>query len=251
MKILIIEDEQPAAKQLRKMLFQIDPYIKIIEVLDSIESSVRWLQNYPMPDAIFMDIQIADGLSFDIFNQVDITAPIIFTTAFDQYAIKAFRVAAIDYLLKPIEPDELLHAIQRLKEKQDKSNRNTDLSKMMQILQTTTQSKERFLVKVGGSFISIDTNDIAYFFADEGITQATLFNTKKYIIDYSLDELENQVDSKLFFRINRKLIISIKTIQKVYPYFNSRLKLDLVPIFSAEVFVARERVNAFKIWMGA
>lgn len=246
MKILLIEDEQPAAKQLSKMLLQIDSNIKVIDVLDTIEASVRWLQNYPAPDAIFMDIQIADGLSFDIFNQVEITAPVIFTTAFDQYAIKAFRVAAIDYLLKPIDPEDLQQAIQRLHEKQQNTQ---DFNKMLQILQPN-QRKERFLVKTGGSFTSIDIQDIAYFFADEGVTQAALFSSKKHIIEHTLDEIENQIDNKLYFRINRKLIINIKAIQKVHPYFNSRLKLDISPNFTEDVFVARERVNAFKTWLG-
>jgi two-component system, LytTR family, response regulator LytT len=247
MKILLIEDEQPAAKQLTKMLLQLDATIKVIEVLDSIESSVRWLQQYPMPDAIFMDIQIADGLSFEIFNQVTIEAPVIFTTAFDHYAIKAFRVAAVDYLLKPIEPDDLQQAIQRLKEKQQNL---PNINSMLQLLQPTPH-KDRFLVKSAGSYMSIEVQDIAYFFADEGITQAALFNAKKHIIEYTLDDLEQQLDYKYFFRINRKLLINLRAILKVHPYFNSRLKLDINPPFSEDVFVARERVNGFKTWLGA
>ncbi len=248
MKILLIEDELPAAKQLTKMLLDIDPSITIIDVLDSVEASVKWLRNYPMPDAIFMDIQIADGLSFDIFTQVEITAPVIFTTAFDQYAVKAFKVNAIDYLLKPIDPDDLENALHRLREK---SQHNVaDLSKMLEMLQKK-HKKERFLIKIGNSFTSIEANDIAYFFSDEGITQAALLNGKKHIIDHTLDEIEHEVEENNFFRISRKIVVNVKAIQKVHPHFNSRLKLDLTPNFHEEVFVSRERVASFKVWLGA
>ncbi len=248
MKILLIEDELPAAKQLTKMLLDIDPSITIIDVLDSVEASVKWLRNYPMPDAIFMDIQIADGLSFDIFTQVEITAPVIFCTAFDQYAIKAFKVNAIDYLLKPIDPDDLENALHRLREK---SHHNTpDLSKMLEILQKKNK-KERFLIKIGNSFTSIEANEIAYFFSEEGITQAALLTGKKHIIDHTLDEIEHEVEENNFFRISRKIVVNVKAIQKVHPHFNSRLKLDLQPNFHEEVFVSRERVASFKVWLGA
>jgi DNA-binding LytR/AlgR family response regulator len=248
MKILLIEDEQPAAKQLTKMLLEIDPNISIIDVLDSVESSVKWLRTYPMPDAIFMDIQIADGLSFDIFSQVEITAPVIFCTAFDQYAVKAFKVNAIDYLLKPIDPDDLENALHRLHEK---SHQNvTDLSKMLDFFQKK-HTKERFLIKIGNSFTSVETSEIAYFFSEEGITQAALLNGKKHIIDHTLDEIEHQIEPNTFYRISRKIVVNVKAIQKVHPHFNSRLKLDLSPHFHEEVFVSRERVSNFKTWLGA
>jgi DNA-binding LytR/AlgR family response regulator len=247
MKILLIEDELPAAKQLTKMLLQYDADITVIEVLDSVEASVKWLQTFPAPDAIFMDIQIADGLSFDIFTKVEITSPVIFTTAFDQYAIKAFRVAAIDYLLKPIEPEELENALNRLKEKTQQNV--PDFSKMLDLLQRSNK-KERFLVKSGGSLVSIETSDIHYFFSEDGLTQATMNVGKKHIIEFTLDELEQQLDPKNFFRISRKMILNTKAIQKIHTHFNSRLKLDLTPSFHEEVFVSRERVNGFKTWLG-
>jgi DNA-binding LytR/AlgR family response regulator len=248
MKILLIEDELPAAKQLTKMLLALDPTITIIDTLDSVEASVKWLRNYPMPDAIFMDIQIADGLSFDIFTQVEITAPLIFCTAFDQYAIKAFKVNAIDYLLKPIDPDDLENALHRLREK---SHQNApDLSKMLDFFQKK-HTKERFLIKVGNGFTSVEANEIAYFFSEEGITQAALLSGKKHIIDHTLDEIEHQIEPKNFHRISRKIVVNVKAIQKVHPHFNSRLKLDLLPNFHEEVFVSRERVASFKVWLGA
>lgn len=254
MKILIIEDELPAAKQLTKMLVQIDPSVSVIETIDSVESSVKWLNTFPTPDAIFMDIQIADGLSFDIFTQVEIACPVIFTTAFDQYAIKAFKVNAIDYLLKPIDEDELSEAVQKIKNRKTEMvlppQYSNDFFKNIYQNSTKQDFKERFLIKTGQSFSSIETSEIAYFFSEEGLTQCLVFNQKKHIIEHPLDELERLLNPKDFFRINRKLILNIKAIQKISPHFNGRLKLELTPPYREEVFVARERVGDFKGWLG-
>jgi DNA-binding LytR/AlgR family response regulator len=254
MKILIIEDELPAAKQLTKMLAQIDPSVSVIETIDSVESSVKWLNTFPTPDAIFMDIQIADGLSFDIFTQVEIACPVIFTTAFDQYAIKAFKVNAIDYLLKPIDEDELSEALQKIKNKKMEMIAPPQYSGQFyqNLLQNISKQdyKERFLIKTGQSFSSMETSEIAYFFSEEGLTQCLVFNQKKHIIEHPLDELERLLNPKDFFRINRKLILNIKAIQKISPHFNGRLKLELTPQYREEVFVARERVGDFKGWLG-
>jgi DNA-binding LytR/AlgR family response regulator len=254
MKILIIEDELPAAKQLTKMLALIDPSVSVIETIDSVESSVKWLNTFPTPDAIFMDIQIADGLSFDIFTQVEIACPVIFTTAFDQYAIKAFKVNAIDYLLKPIDEDELSEAVQKIKNKKTEMIAPPQYSGQFyqNLLQNISKQdyKERFLIKTGQSFSSMETSEIAYFFSEEGLTQCLVFNQKKHIIEHPLDELERLLNPKDFFRINRKLILNIKAIQKISPHFNGRLKLELTPQYREEVFVARERVGDFKGWLG-
>ena len=254
MKILIIEDELPAAKQLTKMLAQIDPSVSVIETIDSVESSVKWLNTFPTPDAIFMDIQIADGLSFDIFTQVEIACPVIFTTAFDQYAIKAFKVNAIDYLLKPIDEDELSEAVQKIKNKKIELAAPPQYSGQFyqNLLQNIAKQdfKDRFLIKTGQSFSSIETSEIAYFFSEESLTQCLVFNQKKHIIEHPLDELERLLNPKDFFRINRKLILNIKAIQKISPHFNGRLKLELAPQYREEVFVARERVGDFKGWLG-
>jgi DNA-binding LytR/AlgR family response regulator len=256
MKILIIEDELPAAKQLTKMLALIDPSVSVIETIDSVESSVKWLNTFPTPDAIFMDIQIADGLSFDIFTQVEIACPVIFTTAFDQYAIKAFKVNAIDYLLKPIDEDELAATLQKLVHRTSNIVHQTPSQYSGQFYQNLLQNitkqdyKERFLIKTGQSFSSMETSEIAYFFSEEGLTQCLVFNQKKHIIEHPLDELERLLNPKDFFRINRKLILNIKAIQKISPHFNGRLKLELTPPYREEVFVARERVGDFKGWLG-
>jgi two-component system, LytTR family, response regulator LytT len=257
MKVLIIEDELPAARQLTKMLAQADDTIKVIEVIDSVEASIKWLNTFPTPDAVFMDIQIADGLSFDIFNHVEIPCPVVFTTAFDQYAIKAFKVNAVDYLLKPIDEDELndvLHKIRNAKpDIQNLIPPSYNAVFMQNVLShiKKTDFKERFLIKQGQNFASVETIDIAYFFSEDGFTQICGFNGKKHIIENTLDELETVLNPKDFSRINRKMIVQLKAIQKISPYFNGRLKLELMPVYKEEIYVARERVTDFKAWLGA
>ena len=252
MKVFIIEDEQPAALQLKKILTQNDPSVSVIEIIDSVEASVKWLQTFPAPDAIFMDIQIADGLSFDIFNHVNIQSPVVFTTAFDQYAIKAFKVNAVDYLLKPIDEDELGEVLDKLKKKKAETIPFDNGLFLKNLLQDFPKKdyKQRFLIKNGQNLTSIDVSDIAYFFSEDGINQFYVFSNKKHIVENTLDELETMLNPKDFFRINRKLIVSIKAIQKISPHFNSRLKLSLTPQYRDEILVARERVSDFKAWLG-
>ena len=253
MKVLIIEDEQPAALQLKKILTQADPSVSVIEIIDSVESSVKWLRTFPAPDAIFMDIQIADGLSFDIFNHVDIAAPVVFTTAFDQYAIKAFKVNAVDYLLKPIDEDELGEVLDKLKKRKAANALPIDNSVFLKnLLQDFSKKdyKKRFLIKAGQNLTTVETDDIAYFFSEEGVCQFFQFSNKKHIVEHTLDELELLLNPKDFFRINRKIFVNIKAIQKISPHFNSRLKLSLTPQYRDEILVARERVNDFKAWLG-
>ncbi len=251
MKVLIIEDEQPAAKQLTKMLQKAEPSITIIETIDSVEAAVKWLNTFPAPDAIFMDIQIADGLSFDIFNHTNITCPVVFTTAFDQYAIKAFRVNALDYLLKPIDEDELNDVILKLKQQKGTPQYNADfLQNLTSKFAKSTDFKTRFLIKQGTTLNFVETNDIAFFFSEDGLTHFYSIHNKKHLIEHTLDELENQLNPSDYFRINRKIIVSIKSIKKISPHFNSRLKLELNPSYLEEIFVARERVSDFKTWLG-
>ena len=253
MKVLIIEDEQPAAQQLKKILTQTDPSVSVIEILDSVESSVLWLRTFPAPDAIFMDIQIADGLSFDIFHHVEVTSPVVFTTAFDQYAIKAFKVNAVDYLLKPIDEDELGEVLDKLKKRKAAASVPIDNSVFLKsLLQDFSKKdyKQRFLIKIGQNLTTVETEDIAYFFSEDGVCQFFPFSNRKHIVEHTLDELETLLNPKDFFRINRKFLINIKAIQKISPHFNSRLKLSLTPQYVDEVLVARERVNDFKAWLG-
>lgn len=249
MQILIIEDEIPAARRLQKMVQEIRPQTNILDVLDSVEGSVRWLKTFPMPDLIFMDIQIADGLSFDIFTQVEIRVPVVFTTAFDQYAVRAFKVSAMDYLLKPIDPDELQSALQKFENQQDKSS-NFDISAIKALLQKDTY-KERFLVKSGALLTFLSTEDIAFFLSSDGLTQAFTQAGKKYFIEHSLEDLAKMLNPKHFFRVSRGLLIQVTAIKKIHPHLNGRLKLELSPVAPTEVFVSRERVPDFKTWLGA
>ncbi len=248
MKILLIEDEIPAARQLTKLLLAHNSAFNILDTLDSVESAVRWLRTFPVPDLIFMDIQIADGLSFDIFRQVEVKSPVVFTTAFDQYAVQAFRVNAVDYLLKPIDPEDLENALQKL-ENQHPAAVPIDLSALAQFFQKPAY-KDRFLVKTGQQLAFVAAADVAFFRSSDGLTQAHTFSGKKYFVDNTLEELERLLDPQDFFRISRGLTLRLNAIQKIHPHLNGRLKLDLLPACPDDVFVSRERAGEFKAWLG-
>lgn len=250
MKILIIEDENPAAKRLQKLILDCRPDSEILDTLDSLEQAVKWLRLYPAPDLIFMDIQLADGLSFSIFNQVKIKTPVIFTTAFDQYMLKAFKVNSIDYLLKPIDFDDLCGAFDQFDElkKSTFNPQQAAIERLIHQFQKPTY-KERFLVKIGQQLHHIAVKDIAFFHSESGIVHTHLTNGKKHIVDYTLDQLAELVDPNYYFRINRKIITHIDAIQKIHTYFNSRLKLELAHSRDMEIIVSRDRVSDFKQWL--
>ncbi|MEO1262442.1 MAG: LytTR family DNA-binding domain-containing protein [Bacteroidota bacterium] len=251
MKTLIIEDEQPAAKRLGKLLQAHCPTCEIIGFLDSVETATAWLNEHPAPDLIFMDIQLADGLSFDIFSNTEVTAPVIFTTAFDQYTLRAFKVNSVDYLLKPIDPEELKKAIEkyRLFHQQPGTYNSGGIEQMLQSVLKQQQYKERFLVKSGQHLLSVPVKEIAYFYSEDGIAFAQNSNGKKHIIEYTLDQLEDMLDPSVFFRINRQVIVRPEAIQKIATWFNSRLKLELSPHYETNSVVSRDRVNNFKAWL--
>lgn len=250
MKILIIEDEQPAARQLAKLLTDLDPGgSQILEILDSVEAAVHWLRTFTAPDLVFMDIQVADGLSFDIFKQVEVKSPVIFTTAFDQYAVRAFRVNAVDYLLKPIDPDELKIAIEKVMNKQKAASIGLELEALERFFEKK-EYKERFLIKNGANFGFLNTTDVAFFRSDSSLTQAYTRHGKSPIVDHTLDELESLLNPKEFFRINRNMLVSVSCIQKISPYLNGRLILETSPELKSEVIVSREKVAEFKLWLG-
>lgn len=250
MRTLIIEDELPAARQLTRLLQQLQPATEVVETLDSVESAVRWLRTFPAPQLIFMDIQIADGLSFDIFRQVEISSAVIFTTAFDQYAVQAFKVNALDYLLKPVDPEELERALAKVQSTQlrdaDWQSAFHNLTKMF----SPNAYKDRFLVKTGQQLAFVEAQDIAFFRSSDGLTQAFTFGGKKYFVDHTLEELERLLDPRHFFRISRSMTLRLNAIQKITPHFNGRLKLDVQPGVGEEVFVSRERSGEFKVWLG-
>jgi DNA-binding LytR/AlgR family response regulator len=247
MKILLIEDEQPAAKQLIKLLGVARPAFQVLDALDSVESAIRWLRTFPAPDLIFMDIQIADGLSFDIFRQIEVKSPVIFTTAFDHYAVQAFKVNAIDYLLKPVDPEDLSKALEKFENQ--RVTPTFDYAAMARFFQNDTY-KDRFLVKNGQYFSFIQTSDIAFFRSADGLTQAFCQNGKKHFVDHTLEELERLLDPKDFFRISRNMSLNISAIQKIHPHLNGRLKLETVPAAPEDVLVSRERAGEFKAWLG-
>jgi DNA-binding LytR/AlgR family response regulator len=250
MKILIVEDEQPAALQLAKLLSELDlGKPQILETLDSVEASVQWLRTFTTPDLIFMDIQVADGLSFDIFKQVEVKSPVIFTTAFDQYAVKAFRVNAIDYLLKPIDPDELKLAIEKVLNKQKAVSLSLELEALERFFEKK-EYKDRFLIKNGANFGFLHTADVAFLRSDKSVTQAFTNQGKCPVVEHTLDDLESLLNPKSFFRINRNMLISLTCIQKISPYLNGRLILETKPGLKSEVIVSREKVSEFKAWLG-
>jgi DNA-binding LytR/AlgR family response regulator len=246
MNILLIEDERPAARQLAKMLQSARPGYRILETLDSVAGAVRWLQHFPPPDLIFMDIQIADGISLDIFSKVEIQSPVIFTTAFDHFAVQAFKVNAVDYLLKPIDPEELEKALQKAEQQKMPI---ADLQALTRLLAPASY-KDRFLVKSGQHLTLIETPEIAFFRSADGLTQAHTFQGKRYFIEHTLDELERLLDPKAYFRVNRAVLLRMQAIQKIHPHLNGRLKLETHPPAPEELFVSRERTGDFKIWLG-
>ena len=250
MKILLIEDETPAAKRLSQLILKFRPNAQILEVIDSVEGAVKWLNTFETPDLLFLDIQLSDGLSFDIFTQTEIQAPIIFTTAFDQFTLKAFKVNSIDYLLKPIDPQELEKALKKYDHLFGKSL-SYDPATITNLLKSIVKKnyKTRFLVKSGQQLSYISVKDIAYFYSEDGVLCTRLHNGKRHLLDYTLDQLEDLLEPDQFFRINRKIITHINAIHKIHTYFNSRLKVELLPKTDFEAIVSRDRVGGFKDWL--
>ena len=251
MKVLIIEDENAAARRLEKLLQEVAPDMTVLQQVDSIEASVLWLQHNPHPDLIFMDIHLADGASFEIFEHVKITCPTIFTTAYDEYALQAFKVNAVDYLLKPIKSGELLAALEKYKTV-FKPARALDYSALLDTLrqQEGANYLQRMLIRFGHSLKLIDLADAAYFYTKDKITfLITRSGGKRYPVDHPLDKLEFLLDKRSFFRINRQFIININAIREMHPYSKSRVKVDLDPSTDMETIVSTERSAEFKKWL--
>jgi len=252
MKALIIEDEDLAAKRLVKLLKELEPELEVSGPIDTIEGAVKHFQSGVSYDLVFLDIQLADGKSFLIFDKVKIDVPIIFTTAYDEFAIKAFELNSIDYLLKPINIQKLRNALDKFKKIRDfysKSGTNNDLLEMIRTLQMPTKYKTRFLVNKGDTLIPISTQEIAYFFAEDKVVFLVTLENKKYLINYTLEDLEQKLDPTHFFRINRQFLISMSAVSKVHNYFNYKLKLDLRPESGLEVIVSKARTSDFRSWM--
>lgn len=251
MKVLIIEDEPLAAARLKKLLSGINSSIEVLQILDTVKSSVKWFSENDMPQLVFMDIQLADGLSFEIFEKTKINTPVIFTTAYDEYALKAFKVNSIDYILKPIDEEGLKAAFQKYETLVPQPEEQESLLKRvgvaMQML--TKKYKERFVTKVGEHLRFIDVGDVLYFLSTDKVTLCVTADGRKHILDFTLDQLEELVNPEKFCRINRKYIVSVNGITDVISHTNSRLKLVLKASDDNDVIVARERVQSFKDWL--
>jgi DNA-binding LytR/AlgR family response regulator len=249
MKVLLIEDEKPAANNLEQMLLQIDRTIEILGKIDSVEESVKWLSNNSA-DLIFLDIHLADGICFKIFEKVKIQTPIIFTTAYDQYAIKAFQVNSIDYLLKPIEIEQLEQSLNKFKDLILLNNsKSIDIDALIKHFNNKPAYQERFMVHYAHKIKSINTDDIAYFYVrSESVYLCTKHN-KHYAIDYTLDRLETVINPKIFYRVNRQYMINISCIQNMYSMSKSRIKIELNPKPDEDVMVSYGRVGEFRKWL--
>jgi Response regulator of the LytR/AlgR family len=249
MNILIIENEKPAADKLIRLLMKIDKSINILGVIETVEGTINRLQENPQPDLILMDIQLDDGLCFEIFETVNIEIPIIFTTAYDEYILKAFKVNSIDYLLKPIEEGLLNSALTKFKKLYaDKDPFKRDFKQLL--FEFRDQFKSRFLIKIGDKYRSLPIGEISHFHINERSVFLSDFKGKDYGIDYSLDQLQTMLDPRKFFRINRECIVNIESISLMYSYSSSRLQLTLKNLEKSDLFVvSRDKVSEFKKWI--
>jgi DNA-binding LytR/AlgR family response regulator len=250
MNVLIIEDEPLAGKRLIDLIKQYDDSIKVLGRIGTVKKSVEWFNNN-CADLVFMDIQLADGLSFEIFEQTTVDCPVIFTTAFDEYAIKAFKVNSIDYLLKPIDFEELSSAIDKFKISHEKQEIvPTNYSKIEEALHSlTTTYKTRFVIKVGVHIRPVEVDDIQYFYSFDKATFLQTNENKSYALDLSLDQIERLINPQQFFRINRKFLVNIKSIDEVVSFSKSRLKIKFKHSKEQEAIVSRDKASAFKEWL--
>lgn len=250
MKVLIIEDEKPSARRLKRMLEKLG--VSVNHMLHGVEESVTWFENNEHPDLIFLDIQLSDGLSFEIFDTIDIKSSIIFTTAFDEYALQAFKLNSIDYLLKPIDEDELQVAVEKYKDlKPQPHNVQLNFEDIKKLLANPLEReyKMRFTTKIGQHLKMISVDDIECFYSENKGTYAYTTSGRAYLLDTTLEQLEQELSPKMFFRISRKYYININAIKDIISYTNSRLELKLNSNLDQQIIVARERVKDFKLWL--
>jgi len=250
MNVIIIEDEKPAARRLQRMLSKLG--IDAKTMLHSVEEALEWFQNNEHPDLILLDIQLSDGLSFEIFDTLDINSAVIFTTAYDEYALQAFKLNSIDYLLKPIDQDDLATAVSKFK-KRNPENQSVKLDfddiKKLLVNPIEREFKKRFSVKVGQHIKLINIDDIECFYSENKGTYAATMEDRNYLLDTTLEQLENELEPCKFFRVSRKFIVNINGIVDIISYTNSRLKIRLLRFSESEIIVARERVKEFKDWL--
>ncbi|TLV02133.1 LytR/AlgR family response regulator transcription factor [Dyadobacter luticola] len=264
MNVLIVEDEKLAVRKLTKLLEETAPELVIKGVTPSIEATVEWIsenraKGEEEPDIIFLDIELADGQSFEIFNRVEIKSTVIFTTSYDEYALQAFKVNSIDYLLKPVQKEDLQRAIKKFYDltrsvktqpAEPLPSSLENILKSLQKQQLPPEYRKRFLVKHGARLLSVEVSEIAYFYIEDGICIFKNQQGQKFVVDYRLDDLESSLDPDRFFRINRGMMVTHQAVTQIQPYYNNRLALTLKPAFDKEIIVSRERAQDFKNWMG-
>ncbi|MBO6881838.1 LytTR family DNA-binding domain-containing protein [Winogradskyella sp.] len=250
MNIIIIEDEKPSARRLQRMLKSLD--VEADTMLHSVEESIEWFQNNEHPDLIFLDIQLSDGLSFEIFEAIDINSAVIFTTAYDEYALQAFKLNSIDYLLKPIDEDDLKKAVEKFKrrtpQKQSVTLDFNDIKKLL-VNPIEREYKKRFSVKVGQHLKLINIDDIECIYSENKGTYVFTNEGRNYLLDLTLDQLEDELEPHVFYRVSRKFYVNINAIKDIISYTNSRLQIKLNHYNEQEIIVARERVKDFKNWL--
>ncbi len=250
MNVIIIEDEKPAARRLNRLLADLN--VEVSTMLHSVEESIEWFQNNEHPDLIFLDIQLSDGLSFEIFDVVDVQSAIIFTTAYDEYALQAFKLNSIDYLLKPIDDEELESAVKKYRTLKPSSQKLTvdfdDIKKLL-VNPLERDYKKRFTTRVGQHLKIINTEEVECFYSENKGTYAATSDGRNYLLDTTLENLEIELEPKIFFRVSRKFYVNINHIQDIISYTNSRLKIKLNRYIEQEIIVSRERVRDFKLWL--
>jgi two-component system LytT family response regulator len=259
MNVVIVEDESIAARRIGKMVQELSPGSHIQAVINSVTGAVQWLRSNPAPDLILLDIELVDGQSFEIFSQVEVQSPVIFTTAYDEYAIKAFKVNSIDYLLKPIQEKDLEQSLQKFhnlkKIYADQTPARVNMQALLQELReqsthSASSSRDRILVKQGQRMFPVTISEVAYFFTKDKLNYVCTKSGKQYLVDYSLDELEKSLNPKNFFRANRQYIIEFNAVTRLHHYFNSKLKVELTPKPAEDVLISREKAAEIRLWLG-
>lgn len=248
-KILILEDEKLNSERIQRLMFKIRPHMKIIGVLTSVKKTVGWLSEHGRPDLIIMDVQLADGLSFEIFNLIDVKCPVIFTTAYDEYAVKAFKYNSVDYLLKPIESDELEAAITKFEHTAQQFFQQDALIEGLLAYIHPKEYRKRFLLPYRDGYKKIYVEDIAFFYSQMNISFANSFNGEKVVVPQTMETLEKELNPKSFFRANRQYIVHVNSIEEVHNFFNGKLKLKVKGSTDTEIIVSRTKAPIFKLWL--
>jgi len=253
MRVLIVEDEPLAQSELKRLLAACEHEVHVLECIDSIEEAVEWLEANPAPDLMFFDIRLSDGLSFEIFRQVNTKAPVIFTTAYDEYAIQAFKVHSIDYLLKPVKQADLNAALEKFKSLFNSGKpleTGLDLQQLEKLFSIEKPTyKSRFITRIGDQILRINVEDVGYFKAEDNEVLLVTNSNKRYFVNHTLDQLNGLLDPNLFYRVNRSYVVGIKSIGKISKYFNSRLHLELTPPADEPVLISRVKVPDFLNWI--